>query len=134
VGPLPHPDIPGEVGDLFDRRGVEVTEVAVPGSLGCVVDLDPMSQLHPSPHSPDILSELLEPVGEIMPVEFAQKLAAMRAAPDVQARIDDLADRCNEGQLTEEERAEYEAYVDAIDVISILQARARSVPARQPNS
>jgi len=80
------------------------------------------------------LSELLEPVGEIMPVEFAQKLAVMRAAPDVQARIDDLADRCNEGQLSEEERAEYEAYVDAIDVLSILQAQARSVLARQPNS
>src|SRR5262249_40449689 len=58
VGPLPHPDIPGEVGDRFDRRGVEVPGVAVPGCLASVVDLDPMSQLHPSPHSPDILSEL----------------------------------------------------------------------------
>ncbi len=93
-----------------------------------------MSQLHSTHHQPDILSQLLEPVGQMMPVEFAQKLATMRASPEVQARIDELADRCTEGELTDKERAEYEAYVDAIDVISILQAQARSVLARQPNA
>ena len=57
----------------------------------------------------------------------------MRATPEVQARIDELADKCTEGgHLTAEERAEYEAYMFyAIDVISILQAEARSVLARQ---
>ena len=83
--------------------------------------------------STTVLSDLLEPVGQMMPIEFAGKLAALRAEPDVQAKIDELADRSNEGQLTPEERAEYLAYVDAIDVISILQAKARSVLARQPN-
>src|SRR5262249_45405816 len=108
--------------------------LVVPGRLGSVVDLGLMSQLHPSPQSPDISSQLLEPVVGNRPLEFAQELAALRAAPDVQARIDDLADRCNQGQLSDEERAEYEAYVDAIDGLSILQAQARSVLARQPNS
>ena len=93
-----------------------------------------MSQLQSSHHQPDILSQLLEPVGQMMPVDFAQKLAAMRASPEVQARIDELADRSNEGVLTDKERADYEAYVDAIDVISILQAQARAVLARQPNA
>jgi len=93
-----------------------------------------MSQLHSTHHKPGILSQLLEPVGQMMPVDFAQKLAAMRASPDVQARIDELAGRCTEGELTDKERAEYEAYVEAIDVISILQAQARSVLARQPNA
>jgi hypothetical protein len=68
-----------------------------------------MSQLHSTHRQPDILSQLLEPVGQMMPVDFAQKLAAMRASPAVQARIDELADRCNEGELTDKERAEYEA-------------------------
>ncbi len=92
-----------------------------------------MSQVHSTDYQSDILSRLLEPVGLIMPVEFAQKLASMRASPEVQARIDELADRCTEGELTENERAEYEAYVYAIDVISILQAQARSALARQPH-
>lgn len=90
-----------------------------------------MSRMQQTPAN--ILSRLLEPVGEMMPVEFARELAALRATPEVQARIDELADKCDEGELTEEERTEYDAYVDAIDVISILQAKARSVIARQPN-
>ncbi len=71
--------------------------------------------------------------GRTWPVEFARELSAMRATPEVQARIDELADKSNEGELTDPERAEYLAYVDAIDVISILQAKARSVLPRQPN-
>jgi hypothetical protein len=88
-----------------------------------------MSQVQP--RFPGVLSDLLEPIGRFMPVEFARELSALRATPEVQARIDELADKCNEGGLTDEERAEYEAYVDAIDVISILQAQARSVLARR---
>lgn len=91
-----------------------------------------MTQLQHPPGT--ILSRLLEPVGQMMPVSFAQELAAMRARPEEQARIDELADKANEGVLTAEERAEYEAYIDAIDVISILQAKARSVLAGQPNA
>jgi hypothetical protein len=69
----------------------------------------------------------------MMPIEFADKLAALRATPHVQARIDELAEKSSEGQLTPDERNEYLAYVDVIDVIGILQAKARSVLARQPN-
>lgn len=57
--------------------------------------------------------------------ENARKLASLRASPRVQARIDALADKCTEGQLTEQEHAEYSAYVDAIDVLSIVSAKAR---------
>jgi hypothetical protein len=89
-----------------------------------------MSQVQQTTDS--ILSRLLEPVGRMMPVEFAEGLSALRATPDVQARIDELADRCKEGELTPEERAEYEEYVDAIDVISLLQAKARAVLAARP--
>jgi len=83
--------------------------------------------------SANVLSQLLEPVGQMMPVEFARQLSTLRATPEVQARIDELAEKSNEGELTDEERAEHLAYVDAIDVISILQAKARSVVARRPN-
>jgi hypothetical protein len=37
-----------------------------------------------------------------------------------------LAERCNEGTLTPEERAEHEAYIRAIDLIGILQANVRA--------
>jgi hypothetical protein len=37
-----------------------------------------------------------------------------------------LADRCNEGLLTPEERAEYESLVAVASVIALLQAKARA--------
>lgn len=78
-------------------------------------------------HEVNFLTRLLAPIGECMTREVAQKVADLRADPDVQARVDELADKCTEGNLTAEERAEYESYVHAIRVIGVLQAQARSI-------
>jgi hypothetical protein len=43
----------------------------------------------------------------------------------VQERIDRLAERANEGILTDSERSEYEALINAADFISILKLKAR---------
>lgn len=51
----------------------------------------------------------------------------MRATPDVQERIDYLAERANEGRLTVEERAEYDSYIQGLHLIAILQAQAQTV-------
>ena len=66
-----------------------------------------------------------ESLADALTPAAARALASFRASPDVQARIAELGEKCNEGQLTPEERAEYEAYVRAIDVIAILQSKAR---------
>jgi hypothetical protein len=57
-----------------------------------------MNQLRSTPQFPDTLGRSLEPVGELMPVDFAQKLVALRATSQVKARIDEPADRCHEGE------------------------------------
>ena len=41
-----------------------------------------------------------------------------------------MADKCNEGELTPEERREYEMYVMANHFIAILKANARILLAR----
>jgi len=74
-----------------------------------------------------ILDRLLDPVGRSLTPDAARKLVELRADPIAQQRIDELADRCNEGLLTAEERAEYESYVAAATLIAILQAKARAV-------
>jgi hypothetical protein len=43
----------------------------------------------------------------------------------VQERIDKLAERANEGGLSDGERSEYEALINAADFISILKLKAR---------
>lgn len=76
------------------------------------------------------LDRVLEPVTEILTREVAQGIADMRTDPQLQARLDELASKANEGKLSEEERQEYRDYVDAIDFIGIFQAKARAVLAR----
>ncbi len=62
--------------------------------------------------------------------QAAEEIANLRADPALQARLDELAGKANEGQLTQEEREEYEQYVEALDLIAILQAKARTALAK----
>jgi hypothetical protein len=73
---------------------------------------------------------MLDPLAESLTPAPARVLVDFRADPDAQARIAELAEKCNEGQLTPAEREEYEAYVRAIDLISILQSKARRLLAK----
>jgi hypothetical protein len=72
-----------------------------------------------------VLDEILEPVTSAFSRDVAQALVSLRAGEAVQARIADLAGKCNEGLLTSAEKAEYESYVQAVDMVSVLQAKAR---------
>ena len=76
---------------------------------------------------------MLDPVARCFTPEVAKQIAELRADPPMQARIDELAAKCNEGQLTEAEQREYGAYVEALDLIGILQAKARAILANLPN-
>jgi hypothetical protein len=59
--------------------------------------------------------------------DVAAKVAELRADDAMQDRIDYLAERSNEGTLSEDERDEYAGYLHAIDVIAVLQAKARAM-------
>src|SRR5207247_10494167 len=78
-----------------------------------------------------VLERLLEPVSSSLNVEAARKLIGLKADRRAQARIAKLAEKCNEGELTPEERREYETYVMAGEFLAILQAKARSLLARR---
>ena len=77
------------------------------------------------------LDRLLLPVTECFSREVAERLVSLRSDPEVEARIGELAEKANEGTLSEEERAEYEEYVEAVDLIGVLQSRARIVLAKR---
>lgn len=66
-----------------------------------------------------------EPVLRLLPMDLARNLADYRPEDALQARVEELASKNNEGELTKEERAEYSAYVQANKFIAILQAQAR---------
>jgi hypothetical protein len=84
-----------------------------------------MQTLEPPP-----LDRLLEPLARALTPAAARALVNFRADSETQARIAELAEKCNEGQLTVQERQEYEAFVRAIDLVAILQSKARRLLAR----
>ncbi len=51
----------------------------------------------------------------------------IRPDPSTQAQIDELAAKAGEGTLSLDEQVEYHGYVEAIDIVSILQAKSRKV-------
>jgi hypothetical protein len=77
---------------------------------------------------------MLEPLTRCFTPAVAKRIAELRADPVAQARIDELAAKCNEGALTEAEQREYRAYIEAIDLIGILQAKARVFLSSAPHS
>lgn len=79
-----------------------------------------------------ILDKMLEPVTRCFTPAVAEQVAELRADPVIQARSDELAAKCNEGKLTPEEQREYGAYVEAIDLIGLMQSKARAILKRCP--
>jgi hypothetical protein len=75
----------------------------------------------------ELLERVLDPLAECLTPDAARKIIALRADPPTQARIDELADKANQGLLTAEDRRDYERFLATFHVITILQSRARRV-------
>lgn len=71
------------------------------------------------------LDGLLDPLSRCLDTESARRIVDFRIDAPIQERIDALAQQANEGILTDPERSEYEALVNAADFISILKLKAR---------
>ena len=70
---------------------------------------------------------MLEPLAEALTPVGARLLADLKAPPSVQVRVDELAVKCNEGVLTDGERADYEKYVRIGNLFALIKAKARRV-------
>src|SRR5882724_10796778 len=66
-------------------------------------DIHPIDLPIPSPPHPMVLSRLLDPVGRCLTPEVAQHLVALQVEPAAQARLEELAEKCTEGQLSADE-------------------------------
>ena len=75
--------------------------------------------------SSSLLDQLIEPNIGCLTVEAAERLVALRADPDLQRRVDELADRANHGTPTIEEQGEYHRYLAAFHLVTLMQPRTR---------
>lgn len=65
------------------------------------------------------------PLFELLTPEQLRKLTQLQADPALADRLEELAEKANEGDLTPAETAEYEAYIEANNLLAVLQAEAR---------
>lgn len=75
----------------------------------------------------------VRPVMEIVLLDRADAVLHFRADPQLETRIEELARKSTEGQLTEDERAEYAGYVRANKFVAILKRQAQHLTSLQPD-
>jgi len=74
------------------------------------------------------IERLLEPLTACLTPEVAQRIVDLRLDdPSTLQRLDYLREKANEGTLTEQERAEYEGFVEGNDLVMLIKSQARSV-------
>jgi hypothetical protein len=73
-----------------------------------------------------VLHRALDPIGSCLTPKAADKLLRLKLDKKTQARLDVLADKCTEGELSADERAEYESAVLTLELLTLLQVEARA--------
>ena len=71
------------------------------------------------------LDRLLDPLTNVFTPEVATAIVELRADSELKTHIAELRRKANDGTLTPAEDAEYKDFVEAVDLISIIQAKAR---------
>jgi hypothetical protein len=65
------------------------------------------------------------PIFSILTLEQTKRLAELEGDPGLAQRVAELGEKANEGQLSPPDREEYEAYIEANNLLAVLQAEAR---------
>lgn len=69
----------------------------------------------------------VRPMLEIVLLEKADAVIGFQVDSDLQARIEELARKSTEDELTEDERAEYAGYVRANKFVAVLKRQAQQI-------
>ena len=73
------------------------------------------------------IERLLAPLEDCLTLDTAQQIMALRADADLQAEVDQLADKANAGILNDDERTRYEEIIHFSQFVTLLQLRAREM-------
>jgi hypothetical protein len=74
----------------------------------------------------NVLDRVLGPLSESLSAQEVERISTLPSDPTLEARMEELAEKANEGHLTPEERQEYELYIETSEFVAILLARARA--------
>ena len=72
-----------------------------------------------------ILDQILDPVAEVFTPELAAKIVELKAEAPLLEQVETWRAKATNGTITPEENAAYQEFVEAVDLIAILQSKAR---------
>lgn len=72
-----------------------------------------------------LADKMLDLAAECFDAPTLNALAKLRLSPKLATRVDRLAGRANEGELTPREREEYQSYIQTSELLALIQLRAR---------
>ncbi|MSU59561.1 MAG: hypothetical protein EXS35_15550 [Pedosphaera sp.] len=72
-----------------------------------------------------LADKMLDLAAECFDAPTLVALAKLRLSPKLTARVDRLAEKANEGELTPRERSEYQSYINTSEMLALVQLRAR---------
>ena len=78
-----------------------------------------------------VLDRFLEPLTDCFTDEVADRIVRLRPDPLLQRRVDELAAKANEGELSVEESLEYAETIEANDLVALIKAKARAQLSRK---
>ena len=67
----------------------------------------------------------MAPIFALLTPEQTRRLADLQGDPGLVERLEELAEKASEGELSPADREEYEAYIEANNVLAVVQAEAR---------
>lgn len=83
--------------------------------------------------SVDTLERFVEHLTRGFTPELARHFAELpEPSPEFQARLDELAEKANEGALSPAEAREYDKYVEYIDFVTFMRLKARACVSGAP--
>jgi hypothetical protein len=77
------------------------------------------------------LDRFLDPVTDKFTPEVATAIVELRADPELIAEIDELRHKAALGTLSDQEAEDYKSFVEAVDVLSVFQSKARQFLAKR---
>ncbi|PWU16352.1 MAG: hypothetical protein C5B50_13825 [Verrucomicrobia bacterium] len=75
---------------------------------------------------PPLLEALADSVAACLDKASLEAIAHLELDPVARERLDELADKANEGQITPEERSEYQSFIRVTEFLGLAQLRARA--------
>jgi hypothetical protein len=72
-----------------------------------------------------VLDHVLGPLSDSLSAQEVERLSSIPADASMEARMDELAAKANEGSLSPEEHSEYQLYIETSEFVATLLAKAR---------